>query len=721
MTKNKLSKHLLALTVSLFIGMSAHAQMKVGDNPTSINANSVLEIESTNKGLLLPRLSLASTTAITPLAAHVAGMTVYNTATAGDVTPGFYYNDGSKWVRIASPTTGLNTTAANNLITITNGTGATLTAMTVGVDTTNLKNFLNNKITVTATNPLTGNGTSASPLAITQNNTTNGQLITITNGTGASFTAMTVGVDTAALKTFLAGKVAIIANAPLSGAGTSASPLAITTGDLTAGSLLQTTGTPTASLLKTAGLQVDTTALKSFLNNKIKVSTATPLTGDGTSSNPISVTRATATSGVLTTVTNGTNAAFTALQYDVDTTALKSFISTSVGKNTTAGSLVTVTNGTGAALVNNSVAVDTTALKTFLAGKVSIVASTPLTGAGTTASPLGITQNTLSAGQLTTVTGGTNATFTAATVGIDTTALKTFVSGKTAIAVSAPIAGDGTSSNPIGVTRATATSGVLTTVTNGTNAAFTALQYDVDTTALKAFLAGKVSVVASAPITGMGTTASPLAITQNTTTAGNLVTVTNGANATFTAMTVAVDTTALKAFIAARTTNTLTNPTNTITSTVNGVAATAPAVNTNTLTLLADTLNSTVNGVVSNKVSLRSIKKLGVVTTAAATYTIPDSADVVIFNGTANATFTLPAAAASYGRELRILNYAQNDLNIQVTLSTSIISEGAATNVTDTRINSKSTVYQFPAGIGSQVFNTITLISNGTAWYKLGN
>lgn len=29
------------------------------------------------------------------------GMVVYNTATAGNVIPGFYYNDGSKWVHIA--------------------------------------------------------------------------------------------------------------------------------------------------------------------------------------------------------------------------------------------------------------------------------------------------------------------------------------------------------------------------------------------------------------------------------------------------------------------------------------------------------------------------------------------------------------------------------------------------------------------------------------------
>ncbi|WP_461117831.1 tail fiber domain-containing protein, partial [Spirosoma jeollabukense] len=74
------------------------AQVKVGDNPTTINANSALEVESTNKGLLLPRLGLTATTNPAPLAAHVAGMTVFNTATANDVTPGFYYNDGTKWV-----------------------------------------------------------------------------------------------------------------------------------------------------------------------------------------------------------------------------------------------------------------------------------------------------------------------------------------------------------------------------------------------------------------------------------------------------------------------------------------------------------------------------------------------------------------------------------------------------------------------------------------------
>ncbi len=78
------------------------SQVKVGNNPASINPNSVLEIESTNKGLLLPRLSLSSTTSATPLSSFVSGMFVYNTSTVNDVSQGIYYSDGTKWIRVNS-------------------------------------------------------------------------------------------------------------------------------------------------------------------------------------------------------------------------------------------------------------------------------------------------------------------------------------------------------------------------------------------------------------------------------------------------------------------------------------------------------------------------------------------------------------------------------------------------------------------------------------------
>ncbi|QPH41446.1 hypothetical protein [Pedobacter endophyticus] len=76
----------------------------------AVNPNAALEVKSTTKGVLISRVALTGTTAFAPLTAHVAGMMVYNTATAGtapnNVSPGFYYNDGTKWVRVADATNG---------------------------------------------------------------------------------------------------------------------------------------------------------------------------------------------------------------------------------------------------------------------------------------------------------------------------------------------------------------------------------------------------------------------------------------------------------------------------------------------------------------------------------------------------------------------------------------------------------------------------------------
>jgi hypothetical protein len=75
---------------------------QVGIGTTTPNASAELDIFSANRGLLLPRVSLTNTTLSTPLAAHVAGMTVYNIAPAvNDVSPGLYYNDGTKWIAVS--------------------------------------------------------------------------------------------------------------------------------------------------------------------------------------------------------------------------------------------------------------------------------------------------------------------------------------------------------------------------------------------------------------------------------------------------------------------------------------------------------------------------------------------------------------------------------------------------------------------------------------------
>lgn len=77
-------------------------------SPTiSMNKDALIDMQSSKKGLLLPRVALTAARQPAPLAVHTAGMTVYNTATVSGtatvegVTPGYYYNDGTKWVRLS--------------------------------------------------------------------------------------------------------------------------------------------------------------------------------------------------------------------------------------------------------------------------------------------------------------------------------------------------------------------------------------------------------------------------------------------------------------------------------------------------------------------------------------------------------------------------------------------------------------------------------------------
>ena len=85
-----MKKIILLLFASIFcLTFTGNAQVKVGDNPTSIDARSLLELESTTKAFYLPRLSTAQAAAQT---GWKAGMVIYNT-TQNCVQ----YYDGTAW------------------------------------------------------------------------------------------------------------------------------------------------------------------------------------------------------------------------------------------------------------------------------------------------------------------------------------------------------------------------------------------------------------------------------------------------------------------------------------------------------------------------------------------------------------------------------------------------------------------------------------------------
>lgn len=97
---------MFVLITTFIVSVSIYGQNNVGIGTASPNANAALDIVATDKGVLIPRVALTSTNASSPLGSFVAGMMVYNTATTGDVTPGFYFCNGTKWERPTGGTTG---------------------------------------------------------------------------------------------------------------------------------------------------------------------------------------------------------------------------------------------------------------------------------------------------------------------------------------------------------------------------------------------------------------------------------------------------------------------------------------------------------------------------------------------------------------------------------------------------------------------------------------
>lgn len=105
MRQIRFTSALILFCTIILIGFKAEAQVGIGT--TNPDSNAILEISAEDMagGVLLPRIELVETTNSAPLTDPVEpGMIVYNTATVNDVTPGFYYHDGTKWNKVGEGT-----------------------------------------------------------------------------------------------------------------------------------------------------------------------------------------------------------------------------------------------------------------------------------------------------------------------------------------------------------------------------------------------------------------------------------------------------------------------------------------------------------------------------------------------------------------------------------------------------------------------------------------
>jgi len=99
-------KKILFILSILLIASFVEAQTGIGT--TTPDASAKLEISSTNKGFLPPRVSLTATNSASPISSPANGLMVFNTVTAGSspnqVVPGYYYWDatGLQWVSLST-------------------------------------------------------------------------------------------------------------------------------------------------------------------------------------------------------------------------------------------------------------------------------------------------------------------------------------------------------------------------------------------------------------------------------------------------------------------------------------------------------------------------------------------------------------------------------------------------------------------------------------------
>lgn len=97
----------------LFISTGLFAQTGIGT--TTPNASAKLDVYSTNKGFLPPRVTLTSTTDASTIASPAEGLLVYNLGSVG-LQAGYYFWNGANWATIATATSAGNGVAAMDMV-----------------------------------------------------------------------------------------------------------------------------------------------------------------------------------------------------------------------------------------------------------------------------------------------------------------------------------------------------------------------------------------------------------------------------------------------------------------------------------------------------------------------------------------------------------------------------------------------------------------------------
>ncbi len=103
---------LLPVVASLFTIMQAQAQnVAINTDGSLPTVGAMLDVKSTSKGILIPRVALTGTNDVTTIPTRVESLLIYNTATTSGstaVSAGYYYWSGTNWIRLTTNSTSLS-------------------------------------------------------------------------------------------------------------------------------------------------------------------------------------------------------------------------------------------------------------------------------------------------------------------------------------------------------------------------------------------------------------------------------------------------------------------------------------------------------------------------------------------------------------------------------------------------------------------------------------
>lgn len=87
------------------LGYAQHANIGIGT--ASPDSSAKLDIHSINKGLLIPRIALLSVDSTAPISNPSVSLLVFNTTTNAELEQGYYYWNGTQWLKLSTANTNL--------------------------------------------------------------------------------------------------------------------------------------------------------------------------------------------------------------------------------------------------------------------------------------------------------------------------------------------------------------------------------------------------------------------------------------------------------------------------------------------------------------------------------------------------------------------------------------------------------------------------------------